>query len=279
MTATWRLLVHEIPAHGVWNMAVDETILEASRIGHVPPTLRLYAWKPACLSLGYAQSFNDVYEPGLTTHGWEVVRRPTGGRAILHTDELTYSISGPQDEPCLEGSVLESYRRLAVALLEALHILNLPAEISPPKLETSKMSIGRAALNNPVCFEVPSDYEIVANEKKLIGSAQARRKGGVLQHGSLPLHGDLTRIIQVLLFSSDTERIAAAERLLKHATTAQNVLGYAPTWKDAAQAMINAFENSLNLKLVLDKLTPDEISRAEELAREKYGHTAWTKRI
>ena len=90
---TWRLLLTQ-PAPGPWNMAIDEAILEFSARGEVPPTLRLYSWNPACLSLGYAQQVIDVNREKLQQLGWEIVRRPTGGKAILHTDELTYSICG-----------------------------------------------------------------------------------------------------------------------------------------------------------------------------------------
>ncbi len=130
-------------------------------------------------------------------HGWDLVRRPTGGRAILHTDELTYSVAGPQDEPRLAGSVLESYRVLAQALLYALQLLAIPAQAQEKPGTASTGSPNQ----NPVCFEVPSNYEITVGGKKLVGSAQARRKEGVLQHGSLPLYGDLTRIVQALLVS------------------------------------------------------------------------------
>jgi lipoate-protein ligase A len=189
---TWRLLITP-PARGAWNMAVDEAILEGAGHGEVPPTLRLYAWKPPCLSLGHAQPFADVDTARLKSHGWEVVRRMTGGRAILHTDELTYSVTGPIDEPRLAGTVLESYNRLAGALLAAVQDLSLPVEMKEGKAESNGEP-------NPVCFEVPSTYEITVEGKKLIGSAQARRKDGVLQHGSLPLTGDLTRICQALAF-------------------------------------------------------------------------------
>ncbi len=123
----WRLVITP-PAPGAWNMAVDEAILAAVGQNQVLPTLRLYAWDPACLSLGYAQPSTDVDTLRLAERGWHLVRRPTGGRAILHTDELTYSVIGPLSEPRLAGSVLESYRCLASALLMALHRLNIPAE-------------------------------------------------------------------------------------------------------------------------------------------------------
>src|SRR5512133_3127465 len=110
----WRL-IKTTPASGAWNMAVDEAILEAVGRRQALPTLRLYAWAPPCLSLGFAQPVRDVDQAALTRNGWELVRRPTGGRAILHTDELTYAVSAPPDEPRVAGSVLESYCRLAGA--------------------------------------------------------------------------------------------------------------------------------------------------------------------
>ncbi|GAB4536524.1 MAG: lipoate--protein ligase family protein [Anaerolineales bacterium] len=260
------------PARGAWNMAVDEAILEAAGRGEVPPTLRLYAWEPPCLSLGYAQPFEDVDLDGLRSNGWEVVRRPTGGRAILHTDELTYAICGPHDVPLLQGSVLESYHRISVALLNALHLLGAPAESAPaPQVAPGSDPKG------PVCFEVPSSYEITASGKKLIGSAQARKQIGVLQHGSLPLYGDLTRITRALSFPNEASRQRAAERLMRRATTLEGVLGRRITWPEAAQAFMNAFGEVLSLKM--GDLTAGERARAEEILAEKYAHPAWTTRV
>jgi lipoyl(octanoyl) transferase len=272
MPTPWRLILTP-PAHGSWNMAVDEAILESATRGDVPPTLRLFAWLPACLSLGYAQSVSDVDSTRLAQHGWDLVRRPTGGKAILHTDELTYSVTGPQTEPRLEGSVLESYRRLSAALLKALHLLGIPAQSQAEVLPTANEPKG------PVCFEVPSNYEITVGGKKLIGSAQARRREGVLQHGTLPLSGDLTRIVTVLNFPDESGRKLARERLVARATTAEIVLGYPLAWNTAAQAFISAFEETLDLSLTLTDLSPAELTRAAILEQEKYSHPSWTDRV
>jgi len=268
---TWRLLITP-PAHGAWNMAVDESILEHAGRGDVLPTLRIYAWDPPCLSLGHAQPFADVDMVRLQAHGWDVVRRVTGGRAILHTDELTYSVTGPADEPHLTGTVLESYNRLAGALLTAVQDLSLPVEMKEGKADSSGQS-------NPVCFEVPSTYEITMDGKKLIGSAQARRKEGVLQHGSLPLTGDLTRICQALVFPNEESRDTAMQRLLARATTVESALGQAVDWESAKQAFVRAFEAQLGLSFEDEELSESELARAEELVREKYAHSAWTERI
>ena len=253
MTRDWRLLITPA-ARGAWNMAVDEAILEHIGRGESQPTLRLYAWEPACLSLGQAQPFSDVDEARLAERGWDVVRRPTGGRAILHTDELTYSVIASSDEPAVAGTLLESYNRLAAGLLHAVRALGLPADMKTgPKqpIDTS----------NPVCFEAPSAYEITALGKKLIGSAQARRREGVLQHGSLPLVGDLTRITQALVFDSAEARQAAGARLLRRAITAEGVLGRALAWDAAAVAFREGFEHELDLRLMPGALSHSESAR------------------
>jgi len=251
---------------------MDEAVLESMGRGDSLPTLRLYAWDPACLSLGFAQRYADVDVTRLRARGWDVVRRITGGRAILHTDELTYSVVGPADNPILAGSVLESYNRLARALLTAVRALELPVEMKEGKADESGQS-------NPVCFEVPSTYEITVDGKKLIGSAQARRKEGVLQHGSLPLTGNLTRITEALVFADESARAEAAKRLLARAATAESSLGHAVDWETAARSFVRAFEAELGLSFRREELSQKEISRADELVREKYAHPAWTKRV
>ena len=251
---------------------MDETILEAVGRGDSPPTLRLYAWEPACLSLGYAQPFSDVDHTRLQAHGWEVVRRPTGGRAVLHIDELTYSVIAPLDESRVSGTVLESYNRLARALVEALSMLVLPVEIQ------EHVTVPAAQNKNPVCFEVPSTYEITVDGKKLVGSAQARRKEGVLQHGSLPLTGDLTRILDVLVFPDDSARSLAAERLLSHAITVENALKRRVSWEEAARAYVAGFRSTLALNFQPADLTSGEKFRAEELVTVKYNCPDWTQK-
>jgi len=254
-------------------MAVDEVLLEAVGQNKSLPCLRLYAWEPPCISIGYAQPCIDIDQKRLTDLGWDWVRRPTGGRAILHSDELTYSVVAPLNEPRVSGGVLESYQRLSKALLTALHSLNIPALAHPTN------SIANNQKNGAVCFQVPSNYEIVVNAKKLIGSAQARRKNGVLQHGTLPLWGDLTRINNVLVYPDEQNRSDAALSLLSHATTVESVLGHKISWEIAALAFITGFQTELDLELVQDDLSDFEINRIEQLAKQKYNHRVWLDRI
>jgi len=270
MKDRWRLLITP-PAHGAWNMAVDEAILESVGFGGSLPTLRLYAWEPACLSLGYGQLLADVDIPRLEGRGWELVRRLTGGRAILHADEITYSVITPRDEPRMAGTVLESYSRLAAALVEALHLLNLPVGVQ-------EFAGTGARTPTPVCFEVPSTSEITIGGKKLVGSAQARRKEGILQHGSLPLTGDLTRILQVLVFPDEETRARAATHLLERATTLGTALGRVVPWYEAAHALKAAFQSVLALDLQPGELNPHENGRTGQLVVNKYTSPAWIQK-
>ncbi|MBT3240284.1 MAG: lipoate--protein ligase family protein [Chloroflexi bacterium] len=270
--SNWRL-IKTPPASGAWNMAVDEAILQAVGRQEVPPTLRLYSWDPPCLSLGYAQSYKDVHENALSSNGWEVVRRVTGGRAILHTDELTYSVIGPKTEPRLEGGILTSYQRLSQALMLTLENLKLSVKALPKEKTPSDSGY------DPVCFDVPSHYEITIDGKKLVGSAQARRKEGVLQHGTLPLSGDLTRITQALVYQEEDKRNSAAEKLLARATTIEYALGQKITWEDAANAMESAFSKELNIQFTQSELTHAEIDQSEILVTEKYGNPEWNQKI
>lgn len=268
--ANWRIIISD-PLPGAMNMAVDAAILSAVGRGEVPPTLRLYRWDPPCLSLGYSQPFSDLDQGQLRSRGWDIVRRPTGGRAILHTDELTYAVIGPKTDPRLKGGLMESYRRLSQALSESLKILGLPVQVHSGKNPDS--------INHPVCFENPSDFEITVEGKKIIGSAQARKKEGILQHGTLPLIGDLTRVIQVLKYSNSDQRDQAAAVLLQKAATVEVVLGREVSWDEAAASFQTGFQNTLNLRFNQSDLSSSEKEEAQLLVKTQYGDPRWTTQI
>ncbi len=278
--ARWRLLRSPF-ADGPLNMAIDEAILLAIADGNAPPTLRFFGWTPPCLSLGYAQPLADVDEARLRERGWDLVRRPTGGRAILHTDELTYSIIAPMDEPRVTGGVLESYRQLSAGLLRGLELLNLRVHSEKKAKEalspTSHLQPPTSVL--PVCFEVPSDYEITANGKKLLGSAQVRKRGVVLQHGTLPLTGDMARIAEALRFDSEDERERVKARVRERAVTVEGVSGRAVLWEEAASALARGFAEALNLSFDEQPLTEAEAAHAAQLRAEKYAAEEWNARV
>jgi lipoate-protein ligase A len=263
--STWRLLdTGELD--GAANMAIDEAILRGVAEGSAPPTLRFFAWQPACLSLGQAQRAADVDFEACRALGVDVVRRPTGGRAILHVDELTYSVTARQDEPRVQGGIVESYRRLSEGLLAGLLRIGVPVrQIERPGSHDND--------RGPVCFEAPSNYEIVFDGHKLVGSAQVRKNGAVLQHGSLPLVGDIARICDVLASKPDRARVRA------RAITVERAIGRAVSYTAAAEHMARGFAAALNVQLDPGELTPQERAWAEELRREKYAADSWTRRM
>jgi len=263
MPTAWRLLITP-PAEGRRNMAVDEAILDSVAAGQAPPTLRFYAWAPPCLSLGHAQAAEVVDEAGLLAEGWDIVRRPTGGRALLHADELTYSIAAPDSTPGLAGGVLPSYQILSRGLLAGLERLGL--DLDAPGLTV----LGPSDRINPVCFEVPSAYEITVRGKKLVGSAQLRRRGAVLQHGSLPLTGDITRVVRALRYPDDEARRQAAARLRRHATTLEEQLGRRVSFDESAGALAEGFAEALGWSISTGLLTPGEQSISRQLEATLY---------
>jgi lipoate-protein ligase A len=263
--ATWRL-IRSPGADGATNMAVDEAILHAVASGDAPPTLRLYAWNPPTLSLGRGQAVEDVQRQAVEAAGYDLVRRPTGGRAILHVDELTYSVVAPEREPRVAGGVVQSYRRLSRGLVRGLELLGVEDIVADERVENRDTE-------GPVCFEVPSDYEITVGGKKLVGSAQMRASGAVLQHGAVPLYGDIARICPLLSSHPDPARVRA------RATTVERALSRRVSWDEAAAALAQGFTEALNLQLEPGRLTGGERSEAQELRAEKYATSAWTTLI
>ncbi len=254
-------------------MARDEAILSSVTAGEAPPTMRLYAWEPPCLSIGYAQTAADVDKRMLDEYGWDLVRRPTGGRAILHADELTYAIAATSTDEYVGGGVLESYKRISRGLVASLTLLGLTVEVQPD------LPVPEEQRSNPVCFQVPSAYEITVNGRKIIGSAQVRRRNGVLQHGSLPLRGDITRISKVLRFEDEASRSQAVEFLRNRAATVEDLLGSSITWEQVAKAVIQGFREALKLDLELDSLSESELAEAKRLESSCYTNPSWTERV
>lgn len=265
----WRVIFHQ-PLDGATNMAIDQAIMEAVGTGTVPPTLRFYAWSPACLSLGYAQHADEVDLKRLDDAGWDIVRRPTGGKAILHTDELTYSISAPDTHPIMRGGILESYQRISEALLAGLSLLQVDA------MMTSKEAAGRA--EGPVCFEVPSNFEVTSGGRKLIGSAQVRRQKTVLQHGTIPLYGDVARICDVLVYENEVIRDWARAQVRERAITLEEALGRRVSWQATADALSRGFQERFNIRLVPGDLSDEESLQAKTLSVTTYAESAWTQR-
>jgi lipoate-protein ligase A len=271
--APWRLIIESEARSGAANMAIDQALALACAGGESPPTLRFYRWQPPAVSLGRHQPLAEIDLEAAAAHGYEVVRRSTGGRAILHTDELTYAVAAPSDEPRVRGGVMDAYLRLSNALLAGLCQLGLQADKT-----AGNVRVGPEV--SAACFEVPSAYEITADGRKLIGSAQSRRARYVLQHGSLPLGGDITRLIDVLALPPEQKEELRYQLALRAGTLAQalHLSEDAPVvqFQHVAAALAQGFAATLNVELKPGTLTPLELREAARLIREQYANDEWT---
>lgn len=267
--ATWRLVI-SAENDGAMNMAIDEAIAEAVKAGESLPTLRFYGWSPPCLSLGRTQSADVIDFTAAKRLGWEVVRRASGGRAVLHMDELTYSIAAREQEPRVKGGVLESYRRLSAGLLRGLKEI----DVLPERAQAYYDDQGEIG---PACYDGPSDYEITIGQRKLIGSAQRRSHNLVLQHGSIPLRGDITRIVDGLNLTLG-EKMALRNRLRWRAVSLEYATGQVWNSADLTQHLINGFSTALKLDFQTEPLSAKELERAHAIRAEKFGNDEWTMR-
>lgn len=246
---TWRLLLDD-KAPGAWNMAVDLVILEAMREGAAPPTVRLYDWIRPTLSLGYAQRLDDVRLEACHEDGLDLVRRPTGGRAVLHgAGDYTYAIVASEQEG-FPASVSGAYARIARALARALAHLDLQVTVAPG---SHASGLTRA------CFATATKADLTAQGKKLVGSSQLRREGGFLQHGALMVSQEPDAITPYLHGARPP-----------HMTHLQALLGQAPAIPRLQAALIKGFEEEFAVRLA-----PGELSaRERQLATERMAEFA-----
>ncbi len=257
-------LIVSAPLDGATNMALDHALAKSVGAGAAPPTLRLYRWQPACLSLGYFQRLREVNLAACQAAAIGVVRRPTGGRAILHADELTYSLTAPADHPLLSGRVLDSYRTISAALLAGLRQLGVATEYAATAASGAKSA---------ACFDTPADYEITVGGRKLIGSAQTRTSGAILQHGTLLLRADVAQLY-ALLELPDLSAADLAARMIALDEASGSYIDFAA----AAQSLIAGFTQSWDAKVIPAEPTAAEWQLAAQLRAARYASPAWTER-
>ncbi len=249
MAQHWRLLIEPTPATGWWNMAVDEILLAGAATGSTP-VLRLYSWQGPWLSLGYGQPFIAENASVCREAGVEVLRRMTGGRAVLHGGDLTYSVTAP--EAALPAGLDASYRVLSEAILLALRELGIEGQRA-----ATAASVAPSADFD--CFAVAATDEICVGGRKLAGSAQRRAAGAVLQHGSIRIE-------------PDPAAAAAAVGLGRGATTLRELGVSADTSRDV---LLHALPSALG-RLLDVGLTPDSLQSGERRAAEE--RAMWLRR-
>ncbi|PLR68100.1 lipoate--protein ligase family protein [Bacillus sp. UMB0893] len=257
-----------------FNMALDEALLDWNSEGIIPPTIRFYGWNPATLSVGYFQKVEkEINLEAVEKYGLGFVRRPTGGRGVLHDQELTYSVIVSEEHPDMPKTVTEAYRVISEGVLQGFRELGLDAYFAVPKTEEE-----RQGLKNPrsaVCFDAPSWYELVVEGRKVAGSAQTRQKGVILQHGSILLDLDEEKLFN--LFKYPSERVKERmQKNFKNKAVAVNAVRATPvTIAEAKEAFKKGFEKGLDITLESYTLSDKEQAYVEKIAREKYSTEEW----
>ena len=248
----WRL-IRDGNYDGFTNMAIDEAISTACGNGNSPPTLRLYGWKSPTISIGYSQKAElDINLMYCRSVGIDIVKRPTGGRAVLHENELTFSVSASAENPLFPGNILKSHKKMSEALLLGMNRMNIHAELQ----YKSKKQINR----NPVCFSTPSIYELTVDGKKIVGCAQRRFKNSFLEHGSIPLKLDRKKLSNI--FSHSNKKL---ESVYFENMAGLNELGsYCFTIDEIAENIIMGFEHYFGIAFEEESLSDYE----KELVRK-----------
>lgn len=260
--APWRLLVDE-PRDGAWNMAVDEAILERYERAddEIPPTLRLYGWGPPALSLGKSQRPEGAHDAvALAREGVDLVRRPTGGEAVLHEHERTYAVVGLAGRDPFPPRPVDAYRAIAAGIVSGLARLGIEAEAVGP-------APGARPTPGAICFERVGAWEIVVGGRKLVGSSQFRRRRSFLQHGSIPLRLEPARLAELTGVPVDGRHFTDVSTAASRPIEAQAL----------DVAIVAGFEEAFGVRIANGGLTDEEALRAAELRTWKYDSMSWTR--
>ncbi|QPC46846.1 lipoate--protein ligase family protein [Mangrovibacillus cuniculi] len=260
-----------------YNMALDEALLEWHSKGEIPPVVRFYGWNPPTLSIGYFQKAEkEIDLEKVKELGLGFVRRPTGGRGVLHEHELTYSVIVSEEHPEMPKTVTEAYRVISEGILKGFHALGMEAYFAIPRTDEEKNS-----LKNPrssVCFDAPSWYELVVEGRKVAGSAQTRQKGVILQHGSILLDLDEDKLFSCFIYSNERVKERMRQAFRKKAVAISQLTDRNITIHEAKEAFHKGFEEGLNIELKPYVLTDEQEAYVEKLAKERYESDEWNYR-
>ena len=258
---SWRL-IESAAANGARNMAIDVSLAESVRKGG-PPVLRFYRWEPPCISLGRNQPARDHYDAEAAERwGIDFVRRPTGGGAVYHHREITYSVMVGDR---LLGGPRRTYHLIHRGLLAGLRLLGAPVDMVGVSAEPHRPS-------TVPCFRELDLGAIVADKQKLVGSAQLRERGVILQHGSIMLAGDQQPTVALLKVQREAD--AAAQST---AASLNDLLDSLPTWHEIVDALASGLERVLAMHLDRSVLSDAENARVAEAVR-LFSDPEWTWR-
>ena len=250
MTEQWRLLKTGYNT-AYRNMAIDWAVLSANSKGKVPPTVRFYGWEPRAISIGYFQSLEEEVNLDMCSKmGVDYVRRITGGGAVFHDEELTYSIVIPESHPQIPKNIIESYGRICGALMKGLDELGIKSQYVP--------------IN-----------DIVANGRKISGNAQTRKSKTVLQHGTILIDVDVDKMFSLLKVPNEKIRDKLIEDVKQRVTSIKHIINSSIKFDEVADAMKKGFEKEFNVTLVEGELTPEEVELTDKYEKEFFSTQEW----
>ena len=254
-------------------MATDEALVQSVSQG-APPVFRVYAWSPPAISFGYAQRIDrEVDLQKCRDQNIHIVRRSTGGRAVLHWNELTYSVICHKDDPTVGGSIQDAYKKISLALMAG--VKRLGANVTFESRRQEQPSPRGKELTAP-CFTSTAQHEVTLNGRKLIGSAQQRIGHTILQHGSLLLGPEHKHIVHLFPTGKDKLRDRFTQELNTHTISLSEALTHFVDFATTAQALQMGWEETFpNIHLITSELSPEESSHIETLITQKYATDDW----
>jgi lipoate-protein ligase A len=246
---TWRL-IKTIEDRGAMQMAIDEAIFLARIKNKVPNTLRFYKWKPACVTIGFFQNLEEEIDiKKIQELNIDITRRYTGGGAVFHENELTYSLAISEKE--ISGDIVDSYKKICSAIIEGLNLLKIKTVFKP--------------INDLLTVE----------GKKISGNAQTRKDGVILQHGTILLDLDVRKMFSVLKVPDEKIKDKLIKSVEERVTSLEKELGRKILFEELEKILIKGFESCFEVRIVEEELTKEELAEAERLFKEKYSNDEW----
>lgn len=232
------------------NMSIDEAVLIHAQENH-QSTLRFYGWRPAAISIGYFQSLKEEVDLNeCQKQHIDYIRRVTGGGAVFHETEVTYSLIAPVDGQFIPQDIISSYKKICQGIIEGLKILGIESQFVP--------------LN-----------DIIASGKKISGNAQTRKKNVLLQHGTILLDVNVEKMFHILKVPQEKLRDKLIKDVKQRVVGVKNLLGRRVDFESCQEALIKGFEKALTLEYSKIPLTASELKMAKELQDKKYSLPEW----
>ncbi len=241
-------------ADGATQMALDMAVLQCSAITKMA-AMRVYAWNPFCISLGYNQDLGSINKAACEKAGIHVVRRPTGGRAVYHARELTYSVIIPKTDPSYDSRVAQMYHLISRGLARGIQTLGVPAVLEKQTVDF------KAHYKDPIsvsCFSAAARHEILVNGRKLVGSAQRHMESGMLQHGSILTGDDHLDLPSFLSEGNEAVRLRLRKTIDSKTISIGQYLNREVSYKEAANAVRAGMEEEAGIRFEDQALIPEE---------------------